>query len=71
QHLNDFRQKIAEISITNPTDKTTFNVTVSIGAIFADANFSEDLDIWIKQADDNLYLAKHQGRNCVICTQGV
>lgn len=70
QHLNDFRLKLAEIDIINPTDQTRFNVSVSIGAVFADANLSEDLDVWIKQADDNLYLAKHQGRNRVICTQG-
>lgn len=70
QHLNDFRLKLAQIDITNPTDQTTFNVSVSIGAVFADANLSEDLDVWIKQADDNLYLAKAQGRNRVVCTQG-
>lgn len=68
QHLNAFREKLASVVITNPADQVTFNVTVSIGAIIADAAYSAKLDDWLKEADENLYKAKEQGRNCVVCT---
>ena len=68
QHLNDFREKLARVVITNPADQVTFSVTVSIGAIIADAAYSSTLEVWLKQADENLYKAKEQGRNCVVCT---
>ncbi|WP_228768551.1 diguanylate cyclase [Shewanella sp. TC10] len=66
QHLNKFKQKLSELVITSPTDNQEFSVTTSIGAITANANFSADIDVWIKVADDNLYTAKDQGRNKVI-----
>ncbi|MFV0594638.1 diguanylate cyclase [Shewanella sp.] len=68
QHLNAFREKLASVVITNPADQVTFSVTVSIGAIIADATYSSTLEVWLKQADENLYKAKEQGRNCVVCT---
>lgn len=68
QHLNGFREKLASVVITNPADQVTFSVTVSIGAIIADAAYSSTLEVWLKQADENLYKAKEQGRNCVVCT---
>ena len=68
QHLNDFREKLASVVITNPADQVTFSVTVSIGAIIADAAYSSTLEVWLKLADENLYKAKEQGRNCVVCT---
>lgn len=39
-------------------------VTVSIGV--AEFNESDNLELLIKQADDNLYKAKRSGRNCVV-----
>ncbi|HBF45862.1 MAG TPA: hypothetical protein DDW91_05030 [Shewanella frigidimarina] len=50
----------------SPEDKQSFNVTVSIGAITASADYEVELDKWIKVADDNLYQAKQQGRNRTI-----
>ena len=40
--------------------------TVSIG-VAENAAQSEDLPVWVKRADEALYRAKHNGRNCV-CT---
>ncbi len=68
KHLNDFREKLAQTVITDPANKVTFNVTVSIGALIADASFNSSLETWLKQADDNLYKAKELGRNRVVCT---
>ncbi|MBR9729219.1 diguanylate cyclase [Shewanella intestini] len=65
-HLNNFRQAIESQTMSQPNSDNAFNVTVSIGAITANANFSSDLDDWIKVADKNLYRAKEAGRNQVI-----
>ncbi|WP_394133288.1 diguanylate cyclase [Shewanella maritima] len=65
-HLNSFRTLLAEHVIESPEDKKSFKITTSIGAITANANFSNNLDKWIKVADDNLYLAKQQGRNKLV-----
>jgi diguanylate cyclase (GGDEF)-like protein len=52
--------------IDSPQDQQSFNVTASIGAITANADYDESLDRWLKVADDNLYKAKEQGRNQVV-----
>lgn len=67
-HLNEFRIKLSEMTINTPDNNKKFDVTVSIGAITANANFDARLDKWIKIADDNLYQAKAQGRNRTIVT---
>lgn len=66
QHLNEFRLSLEETIIHSPQDEHSFSVTVSIGAITANANYDKSLDHWLKVADDNLYKAKEQGRNQVI-----
>ncbi|WP_415837660.1 diguanylate cyclase [Shewanella denitrificans] len=66
QHLNGFREALAAMVICSPQDEITFTVSASIGAITANADFDKSLDKWLKIADDNLYLAKDQGRNRVI-----
>ncbi|MCT8986905.1 sensor domain-containing diguanylate cyclase [Shewanella phaeophyticola] len=65
-HLNSFREAVSEQKFTSPEDKREFSVTVSIGAITANADYANDLDKWIKVADDNLYQAKQDGRNRTI-----
>ncbi|WP_319803620.1 sensor domain-containing diguanylate cyclase [Shewanella subflava] len=65
-HLNEFRTILASTKIDSPDSKQQFNLTASIGAITANANYHAQLDKWIKIADDNLYQAKAQGRNRVI-----
>lgn len=62
-HLNSFREALAEFEMISPEDKRTFKVTVSIGAITANPDYADELDKWIKIADDNLYQAKQDGRN--------
>ncbi|UJF23314.1 diguanylate cyclase [Shewanella sp. OMA3-2] len=67
-HLNEFRVKLSQMTINTPDGTKTFDITASIGAITANANFDTKLDKWIKIADDNLYQAKAQGRNRTIVT---
>lgn len=68
EHLNQFRTRLAKQIITDPATQNSFSVTVSIGALIADASYNASLDVWLKQADENLYKAKDRGRNCVVCT---
>jgi len=38
-------------------------ITVSIGV--ANYESDENIDDWIRRADDHMYLAKRHGRNCI------
>lgn len=59
--MNKFRQKIADTPLE--FDEHTINVSVSIGI----HHLPEDnLDAMLKIADENLYVAKENGRNRVI-----
>jgi diguanylate cyclase (GGDEF)-like protein len=44
QHLNAFRVSLGDTIINSPQDHQTFSVTVSIGAITANANYDKSLD---------------------------
>lgn len=55
-------QNIANNAIDS--DLFTGNVTVSIGVCVRDRSFS-DIDSLLKSADDALYMAKQEGKNCV------
>ncbi|MCL2914294.1 diguanylate cyclase [Shewanella corallii] len=67
-HLKDFTAKLRNTKITNPEDGRLFSLSVSIGAVIANAGYSSRIDTWIKRADDNLYRAKSAGRDKVIAT---
>ena len=60
--LEEFREEIAQHSFEN-NGQFTVGITISIGAITADAKFSADIDDWIRLADEKLYQAKNNGRN--------
>ncbi|MBW2185124.1 MAG: diguanylate cyclase [Deltaproteobacteria bacterium] len=60
QQLNDVRIAIEKISI--PLKNDTFSVTVSIGIC---TNKEDTIDAMITIADQQLYRAKQQGRNCI------
>ena len=51
-------------------DKNIINITSSFGiSSLADIN-SNEYNLLIENADKNLYQAKNNGRNCVICSEG-
>ncbi|MCL1136982.1 sensor domain-containing diguanylate cyclase [Shewanella pneumatophori] len=68
EHLDNFRQRLAKIVIENKEDNHQFNVTTSIGAVLGNGTYSTSLEDWVKQADINLYQAKHSGRNKLVFT---
>ncbi|MGL4473805.1 MAG: diguanylate cyclase [Shewanella sp.] len=66
-HLEHFREQIEQLSIHYGAE-APFKVTASIGGFNCAAKFGSALDKWLSIADENLYQAKKQGRNQVICT---
>lgn len=67
-HLNLFRERLARHPVSIPGADKPLYMSVSVGALVANASFSDSLETWLKVADDNLYQAKAGGRNRVICT---
>ena len=61
---NKLRNKVANCIIQQ--DDISFNCTVSIGVAEYRKSSSTFTDI-IDEADKALYVAKDQGRNCVVC----
>ncbi|MGS0683122.1 sensor domain-containing diguanylate cyclase [Shewanella sp. 125m-7] len=65
-HLEHFRQRLENTLIDNQHENVQFKVTTSIGAVIGSGTFSASLEDWVKQADINLYQAKHSGRNKLV-----
>lgn len=61
QKLEELREGIFNHSFVY--DQQVIKMTITIGAIATDANFSENITDWIKLADEQLYKAKEHGRN--------
>ncbi|MBA6389822.1 diguanylate cyclase [Colwellia sp. BRX10-3] len=60
--LEELREEIVQHCF--PYDAHHFiGVTISIGAVTANAKFSGNIDDWIRLADEQLYEAKNNGRN--------
>ena len=62
QHLESFREHVAA-TVFKQQDNTEIKLTVSIGAVVGDANFSTSQNVWLEAADKCLYQAKSSGRN--------
>ncbi|KIO34962.1 sensor domain-containing diguanylate cyclase [Shewanella sp. cp20] len=67
QHLNQFREQVAAYQIEVPGQRA-IGMTISIGAVISNAGYMSDIDHWFKMADLNLYEAKENGRNRVVCS---
>ncbi len=63
--LEELRQ-VVEKHIFYGEGQEIFSFTISMGAMIAPANYSNEIRDWIKVADEALYEAKHGGRNTVI-----
>jgi len=62
QKLEELREEIAR-HCCSYVDEQQVRISISIGVVTADAKFSENIDDWIRLADEQLYRAKDQGRN--------
>lgn len=60
--LEALREEIAQ-HVFPHDEHQCFSITISIGAMTAPASYSENIDDWIKLADEQLYLSKNNGRN--------
>jgi len=60
------RQQVEEFTLEQAGKKVAITVSIGVWAV----DVEESIDEAIQQADKLLYLAKHQGRNRVIATEG-
>jgi hemerythrin len=59
------RQSVASMRVPAGSGEWVGSISVGVGLRSADMHKPEDL---IKAADDSVYKAKHNGRNCVACS---
>lgn len=63
RRAEELRQAVEDLAV--PSSQGCLTITVSLG-IAAYPNHGREMDVLIRQADNNLYLAKNSGRNQVI-----
>lgn len=63
-HIDELRNRVQNLIITDPDTKEEFSVTMTFGV--EEYDFSSTVTELIKRADDKLYIGKDQGRNRTI-----
>lgn len=66
QRADAIRQSIEKDAIVTPQGDLT--ATMSMGVTIADCESDSSIEALLERADDALYLAKKNGRNCVECS---
>ena len=60
--LEELREEIAQYCFSFDGEQSV-SITMSIGVVVTEAKLSDNIDAWIKLADEQLYQAKNNGRN--------
>lgn len=60
------RNAIEKMAVKIPGTSQSIRITASFGTASFVPAFEEDVDAVVKRADDTLYQAKNEGRNCVV-----
>lgn len=63
---NNVRQRISDLKMVHESSKFD-RVTISCGVVSVMPSGKLSVDTFLHSADQALYLAKEQGRNCVVC----
>ncbi len=59
------RKRVENMDMLLPNGSGSIRITASFGAACLQLNSDEDVDSLIRRADEALYIAKKEGRNCV------
>jgi len=70
QSIQKVKENIFKLAITHSKCKYKV-ITASIGVCIINSYEEVNLDKMYKAADDNLYIAKNQGRNCIVGTDEI
>jgi len=65
EFANILKEEVANLKIEHKTSKTSEFITISIGLVSKKGLDISNSNILYKEADDALYKAKKQGRNCI------
>lgn len=63
-HIDDLRERIQGMEITDPSTGEIFHITMTFGV--EEYDFSSTVTELIRRADDKLYAGKDSGRNCTV-----
>lgn len=62
----NFRKKVVTTEVVDGSNKINFTISIGVVAIQGDEYETKDMEDILKQADEALYSAKTQGKNCVV-----
>ena len=61
------RKNVEALAIKHESSDAADHVTISLGVATTVPDRERTADVLIKKADDELYVAKENGRNCIAC----
>ncbi|MBL4630716.1 MAG: GGDEF domain-containing protein [Paraglaciecola sp.] len=68
KHIDLIRERLSKNTFLSNTNKMTVTLSAGLATYGIDGT---SLDVLMKKADDRLYLAKNNGRNCIVTTDQI